>query len=416
METASVLETVTDVPTTAPRTAVDTGLLGSETGVGVLERERVDARSSEPDPGAGRSKRPGTRVAFVILGVVALGFIVVTRRHALAASATRLAHLRWAWVPLAIGLEWESISVFARMQRRLLAAGGANVSAGPMLATVYAANAIATSLPLAGPELGAAFTYRRFKRQGVSTPVAGWTLMMGGVLSPLAGVFVLVVGALLSGNDVVAVFGILGGILGVAAIVGLHLAIRQPRLRSALESAATWGLEHSRRVRRRPPGDSQDEISAWADRVASLRPSATVWTRASILALANWLTDAGVLAVSIYAVGASVPWQELLLIYGSGVLVRSLGITPGGIGLVEGTLCLGLVASGVHVALALASVLLYRFISFWMVAGAGWVVLVFLRRSRDGGATLIHDPTQDHGVLSADANKQAESALDTSWS
>jgi putative heme transporter len=291
-----------------------------------------------------------------------------------------------------------SISVFARMQRRLLAVGGATVAARPMLATVYAANAIATSLPLAGPELGAAFTYRRFKRQGVETPVAGWTLMVGGILSPLAGVFVLVVGALLSGNDLVAVLGVVGGVLGVAAIVLLHTAIRHHRLRRTLESAATRVLERTRRLLRRPVGGPQVEISEWADRLASMRPDAMVWTRASILALANWLTDAGVLAVSIYAVGASVPWQALLLIYGSGVLVRSLGITPGGIGLVEGTLCLGLVAAGVHVGFALASVLLYRFISFWMVAGAGWVVLLFLRRDRSVGA--IANPTHDDATLS----------------
>jgi hypothetical protein len=269
-----------------------------------------------------------------------------------------------------------------------------------MLATVYAANAIATSLPLAGPELGAAFTYRRFKRQGVETPVAGWTLMVGGVLSPLAGVFVLVVGALLSGNDLVAVLGVVGGVLGVATIVLLHTAIRYHRLRRTLESAATRMLERARRLLRRPMGDPQDEISAWADRLASMRPAASVWTRASTLALANWLTDAGVLAVSIYAVGASVPWQALLLIYGSGVLIRSLGITPGGIGLVEGTLCLGLVAAGVHVALALASVLLYRFVSFWIVTGAGWVVLLFLRRDRDIDAALLANRTRNKATLS----------------
>jgi hypothetical protein len=88
------------------------------------------------------------------------------------------------------------------------------------------------------------------------------------------------------------------------------------------------------------------------------------------------------LAASIYAVGAPVPWQALLLVYGSGIVIRSLGITPGGLGLVEGTLCLGLVGAGLHVGPALASVLLYRFISFWMVAGAGWVVLLCLRRGR----------------------------------
>jgi uncharacterized protein (TIRG00374 family) len=110
---------------------------------------------------------------------------------------------------------------------------------------------------------------------------------------------------------------------------------------------------------------------------------------ASSLALANWLTDAGVFAASIYAVGAPVPWRALLLVYGSGAVVRSLGITPGGLGLVEGTLCLGLVGAGLHSGAALASVLLYRLISFWMVAAAGWVVLLCLRGERRVGGPIF---------------------------
>jgi uncharacterized protein (TIRG00374 family) len=111
--------------------------------------------------------------------------------------------------------------------------------------------------------------------------------------------------------------------------------------------------------------------------------------RVSSLALANWLTDAGVFAVSILAVGAPVPWRALLLIYGSGVVVRSLGITPGGLGLVEGALCLGLVGAGLHGGQALASVLLYRLISFWMVAVAGWVVLMCLHDGRSVNTASI---------------------------
>jgi hypothetical protein len=106
------------------------------------------------------------------------------------------------------------------------------------------------------------------------------------------------------------------------------------------------------------------------------------------------LADAGVLAASIYAVGAVVPWHVLLLVYGSAVVVRSLGITPGGIGLVEGTLCLGLVAAGLHVGLALASVLLYRLISFWMTTMAGWAVLLCLRRHR-----VVHQPATSTSLL-----------------
>lgn len=46
------------------------------------------------------------------------------------------------------------------------------------------------------------------------------------------------------------------------------------------------------------------------------------------LALANWLADAGVLAASITAVGAAVPWQALLLVYGSGASLEALASRP----------------------------------------------------------------------------------------
>jgi uncharacterized membrane protein YbhN (UPF0104 family) len=338
-------------------------------------------QATEPRPDRARKKNLA-RMVFVLLGVGGAATFMVSRRGTLAESAALVGHIRWIWVPVGLGLEWSSMSVFARMQRRLLEAGGASVAAGSMLATVYAANAVSTSVPLAGPELGAAFTFGRFKQQGVDPPLAGWSLMVGGVLSPIAGVLVLVAGALLSGNDLLAVVGVLGGMLGVAVIVVLHTAARHSRVRSTLVPCAAWLLGRARRLLRRPVSDPGRDIRAWADRLSSLHPDPSVWARVSSLALANWLTDAGVFAASIYAVGAAVPWQGLLLIYGSGIVVRSLGITPGGLGLVEGTLCLGLVGAGLHSGQALASVLLYRFISFWMVATAGWVILLCLRGHR----------------------------------
>jgi len=380
---ASTLGTVQPPPTTVPRTAA--WKLEPELATGVC-----DAGGEEQDPHPERpEKRHWARVPFVLLGVFVLSAIVVSRRHALAESFSLLGHLRWVWIPIALGLEWWSISVFARMQRRLLQVGGAVVGARTMLATVYAATALSTSVPLAGPELGAAFTFRRFKRQGVDPPLAGWSLLVGGVVSPVAGILVFMVGALLSGNDLLAIAGVVAGILGAAVVVVLHAATHHPRMRATLEPAAAWVLGRARRIFRRSARDAGEEVRAWADRLASLRLDPLVWTEVSALALANWLTDAGVLAASIYAVGAPVPWQALLLVYGSAVVIRSLGITPGGLGLVEGTLCLGLVGAGLHVGPALASVLLYRFISFWMVAGAGWVVLLCLRRHRTVGVPMI---------------------------
>jgi uncharacterized protein (TIRG00374 family) len=105
----------------------------------------------------------------------------------------------------------------------------------------------------------------------------------------------------------------------------------------------------------------------------------------------NWLADAGVLAVSILAIGVTVPWRPLLLVYGLATVIGSLGITPGGIGLVEGTLCLGLVRTGVPATLALAAVLLYRLVSFWLVMAAGWLTLLYLRLERPAQAVAIKE-------------------------
>ena len=111
------------------------------------------------------------------------------------------------------------------------------------------------------------------------------------------------------------------------------------------------------------------------------------------LALANWLADAAVLAVSIRATGATVPWHDLLLVYGSGIAAQSLNITPGGLGVTEGTLSLALVATGLGASRALAAVLLYRLASFWLVAFAGWLVLLWLRRPR----ARAHAPAMQAG-------------------
>jgi hypothetical protein len=130
---------------------------------------------------------------------------------------------------------------------------------------------LSTSVPLAGPELGAAFTYRRFRRQGVDSPLAGWSLMVGGVISPVAGIFVFMAGALLSRNDLLAAFGVLGGALGAAVIVVMHTATRHSRLRSKLEPVASAMLGRGRRLFRRPTGDPTKDVRAWTDRLASLR-------------------------------------------------------------------------------------------------------------------------------------------------
>jgi pimeloyl-ACP methyl ester carboxylesterase len=322
-----------------------------------------------------RMAAAGTALAVVAAAAVA-------ERTALAASFTVLAQLHWLWIPAAVGLESASMAAFAVMLRRLLAAGGASVGVRPMLATAYAANAVSVSVPLAGPALATAFTFRRFTRQGADAPLAGWSLLAGGMISSAAAALIVVGGGLASGNILVTAVAVPGGVLAVAVLVVAGAAARRPRLRGALERPAAWTLQQGTRLLRRAAGEPRQTIRAWAERLGSLRLSPAAWTAVTGLALANWLADAAVLAVSIRAAGATVPWHDLLLVYGVGIAAQSLNITPGGLGVTEGSLSLALVATGLGASRALAAVLLYRLASFWLVALAGWLVVFWLRRPR----------------------------------
>jgi pimeloyl-ACP methyl ester carboxylesterase/uncharacterized membrane protein YbhN (UPF0104 family) len=329
-----------------------------------------------------RGSKHVARTAAAALAVAALAGTGVTERPALAASLAVLGHLHWIWIPVAITLESASMAAFAIMMRRLLAAGGARVGVRPMLATAYAANALSVSVPLAGPELATAFTFRRFSRQGADGPLAGWTLLAGGVFSSAAAALIAAGGALTSGNILATAVAVPGGVLAVAALAALGAAARWPRLRGALERPAARALRRGARLIRRPIDDPRQSVRAWAERLGSLRLPPSGWITVTGLALANWLADAAVLAVSIHAAGAAVPWHVLLLVYGSGIAAQSLNITPGGLGVAEGTLALSLVATGLHASQALAAVLLYRLASFWLVAAAGWLIFLRLRHRR----------------------------------
>jgi uncharacterized membrane protein YbhN (UPF0104 family) len=142
-----------------------------------------------PAPRPRGSKRVA-RTAATAFAAAALAVAGVTKRAALGASFAVLGHLHWIWIPVLIMLESASMAAFAIMLRRLLAAGGARFGVRPMLATAYAANALSVSVPLAGPELATAFTFRRFSSQGADAPLAGWTLLAGGVVSSAAAALV----------------------------------------------------------------------------------------------------------------------------------------------------------------------------------------------------------------------------------
>ena len=87
------------------------------------------------------------------------------------------------------------------------------------------------------------------------------------------------------------------------------------------------------------------------------------------------------LTASVRAFGVhSVPIATLAVVYLTGSAVGSVVPTPGGLGAVEGAMTLGLTTAGIPGATALAAVLLFRTVTFWLPVPVGWLAMHFLQR------------------------------------
>ena len=65
--------------------------------------------------------------------------------------------------------------------------------------------------------------------------------------------------------------------------------------------------------------------------------------------------------------------------YAAGMAASTIPLIPGGIGVVEGALTVGLVAGGMPAADAIAAVIVYRLISLVMIAAIGWALWLIVR-------------------------------------
>jgi uncharacterized membrane protein YbhN (UPF0104 family) len=318
-------------------------------------------------------------MALALAGLVGLGWL---ERRSLRHSFTVLGHARLRWIPLAIFAESVSMVTLARLQRRLLRAGGVRLPINSMLRIIYASNSISMSIPIAGSPMGAAFSFRSFTRLGADRSLAGWVLAMSGVISTVVFALIVAVGAMLSGSPLAAVIGALGAAATVLPVLGSLIAARSDRLRPRLESVAARCLRLTQRVIHRPQGNPRELIDATITRLAGLQLRGRGWAFVFGLAACNWVADILCLALALKAVGSPVPWSALILAWSVGVGAGSFGITPGGLGLVEAALAAALVAAGVHTPLAVAAVLVYRLISFWLVDAVGWTLYLATRKPR----------------------------------
>jgi putative heme transporter len=291
------------------------------------------------------------------------------QRGELTGATSELSHLHTQWLAVAVGVELISLYAFAAMERLLLGRAGVNLGRARVLGITLGAGAIANSIP-AGPAVSSVFSYRQFRRAGADEAIAAWTLIATLTCASLGLMLVSTAGVLIAERQG-ASLDLIGVTVGVFVVVIVLAVIVWQRVVAVAVASAVLRL--CQRLTGRPRGEAAETVRMVLRHLKAVHLD--FWDLAGALgwSLANWGFDCGCLICCFLVVGAAVPWRGMLLAYGAAQLASNLPITPGGLGVVEGSLTIALVYYGGLEVSTVAAVVLYRLISFWGYLPVGWL-------------------------------------------
>jgi uncharacterized membrane protein YbhN (UPF0104 family)/tRNA A-37 threonylcarbamoyl transferase component Bud32 len=211
---------------------------------------------------------------------------------------------------------------------------------------------------------GAALNLRYLRRARLTATDAAASVGVTQVISLVVYFVLLLVFAAISGTShAVAVPGwtfIALGVLAGLVLIALALPAGRRQLLSRLASAAGQVVPRLLDVVQRPV------------KLAQGVGGTLVVTLSYILCL----------AASVQALGGQAPpLASIAVVFLTGSAVGSLVPTPGGIGAVEAAMSTGLIAAGMQSSKAVAAVLLFRTVTFWLPVLAGWWAMHYLQRT-----------------------------------
>jgi putative heme transporter len=339
-------------------------------------------------------------VRWVILSIVAavLAVEVALGWDQLAKAIKTLYAARWWWLAAAVLAAAGSIHSFAQIQRTLLKSAGVRVNQWRSEAAFYAANSLSTTLP-GGPVLSATFLLRQQRIWGASTLVASWQLVMSGVLQAVGLALLGLGGAFFLGakNNPFTLLFTIGGF--VALLLLAQAVASRPELIDGIGVRVLWWINS---VRGKP---ADTGLQKWRETLNQLE-SVSLGRRDLAVAfswsLLNWIADVACLAFAAHAAGGHASVAGLTVAYAAARAVGSIPLMPGGLLVVEAVLVPGLVSSGMSLPNAISAMLIYRLISWLLIAAIGWVVFFFMFRTEND---------VDPDALEPDAENQPSAQL-----
>jgi putative heme transporter len=317
---------------------------------------------------------PYIRFILGLAGAALVLWVLSSHTDELYGASSVFDHLRWAWLVPAVLVEGASYFSLAKVQRRLLATGGVDAPMATLSLLTLATQAIINSLP-GGSAVATVYGFRWFRRLGADDSLAVWALIATVVVGVISLALVAAAGLALAADDGASLdlVPVTIGVLLVTIAVGALLLYQPPP-----RAGAPWVLRVSRRVTARPLGAAEARVAGFLTHVAAYRPSKRVVGSVLGWGIGNWVFDCACFAFSFLAIGAGIPWKGLLLSYGAGQLAANLPITPGGLGVVEGSITIALVAFGGNRVSTVEAVLMYRILSFWSELVVGWAAAGWL--------------------------------------
>jgi uncharacterized protein (TIRG00374 family) len=240
-----------------------------------------------------------------------------------------------------------------------------------------------------GNLVGYSLGYSLLTRAGVPGPDVGVALASQGLGSAvvLNAIFWLALLATLP------VYGFQGAYL-VAVGVGFVLMLAVGALAVLFTKGDARATAVLRGIGRKLPFLHPDTLprlfSKLADRARELGKDRRQLGIAISFASANWLFDAASLFFFVAAFGRWVDPAALLVAYGLANIAGALPITPGGLGVIEGTLSPLLVLFGTPRTIAIWGVLGWRLVNFWLPIPVGGLAYLSLR---------VHPPAGDQAGL-----------------
>jgi uncharacterized protein (TIRG00374 family) len=341
---------------------------------------------TEKAPTRSRSSLPSSRREWIKRGLAVLVsgialYVVLPSLARVASAWPRLGELNPLWLGAAVLSEAVSFACTFGLQRLVLR----TKSWFPVVTAGLTGNTVTDVLP-GGDAAGAGVQFKMLSEAGIEAGQAGAGMSASSLLG-IGGLFALPVFALpaiVGGSDVspgLVHTALLGLVVFVLFVIGGILVLATDRPLAMVGRAAQW-IWNRRPGKHHPSRGFDSQLLRERNAIRSVLGHH--WVQAVLLVGGKLGFDFGSLLCALRATGARPSPSLVLLAYAATSVIALLPLTPGGLGIVEGSLSGLLVLARVHLSDALVATLAYRVASYWLPLLAGIVSYLLYRRRFDG--------------------------------